>query len=109
MSEEGVTFSFKDLFDKLDKQLTDGFDKLDKRMDTIDRRLELKADNTRVAELEKRMGDHEVRVDKRFTPLEASMVGAAAVTNFQRWVVGTVGVGVVSAIATLVWLASGGH
>lgn len=32
--------------------------------------------------------------------------GARALSTFQRWLLGTVGVGVLGALATLVWLAS---
>jgi hypothetical protein len=107
--EAGVTFSFKDLFDKLDDRLRDGFKDLGVRMDRFELKLDQKADNTRVAQLEKRMAEHELRVDERLKPIELASAGVSAVTNFQRWVIGTVGVGVLGSIATLVWLASGGH
>lgn len=111
MSDEqpGIYVPFEKLFGDLSTSLKEGFDKLDRRMDKFEQQLALKADNTRVAELAKQMNDHELRVDQRFKPLESASIGSAAVTTFQRWMFGTVGVGVLGAIATLVWLASGGH
>ena len=66
MSEDGVTYSFKDLFDKFDKSLSDGFQRLDGRLDEINRKIDSKADNTRVADLEKRHASFETRIEERF-------------------------------------------
>lgn len=106
---DGVTYEFKELFDRFEKALSDGFNRLDHRLDELNRRLDNKADNTRVAALEQKVAEHEIAVDGRFKPLEIAVAGTAAVSRFQRWALGTVGVGVLGAIATLVWLASGGH
>lgn len=106
MSDEGVTFSFKDLFDKLDRQLTEGFDKLDKRMDRFEQQLALKADNTRVAELAKQIADHEIRVNDRLTPLEMASAGVTAVSKY-KWAFWGLAIAALTAISTLVWLATG--
>lgn len=120
MSDDGVTYSFKDLFEKLEDALTKGFDKIDKRVDQLNLRLDAKADNSTVASLAAKVAQNEIRTEERFTkfseaidnrfkPLELMSAGTTAVSTFQRWALGTVGVGVLSAIATLVWLAAGGH
>lgn len=116
MSEDGVTYSFKDLFDKFDHSLSEGFKRLDGRLDEINRKIDGKADNSRVAALESTHAKFEVKIeerfgkiDDRFKPLELAQGASAAVTMFQRWLIGTVAVGILGSIATLVWLASGGH
>ena len=70
MSEEGVTYSFKDLFDKFDKSLSDGFKRLDGRLDEINRKIDSKADNTRVAALEAKHADYETKIEERFGKID---------------------------------------
>lgn len=60
--------------------------------------LAAKADNRAVDDLQRRLA-----------AVELKQAGAAAVSSVQKFWFGTVGVGVLGAIATLVWLAIGGH
>lgn len=105
MNGDGVTYTVKELIGMLEKTLTDQMDGIVRRLDKIDTKLDEKATNTRVLAVEERLGALEGRISN----LELTSAGANAVSSFQRWIVGTVGVGVFGAIATLVWLASGGH
>lgn len=89
----------------LQSTLTSQLEAIDRRLDGIDRKIDGKATNERVIRLEQ---DLALAV-RRIGDLELSRAGVAAVTTFQRWVIGTVGIGCLGSIATLVWLASGGH
>ena len=99
MSEEGVTYSFKDLFEKLEKSLTAGFEKLDKRVDQLNLRLDAKADNSTVAALESKVIANELRTEERFTsfaelidsrfkPIELAQAGSVAVAGYKKILVG---------------------
>lgn len=95
---EGVTYTVKELLTMLEKTLTEQMQGIARSVNEIKDKLDDKASNTRVLALEERVGR-----------LELTAAGSAAVTTFQRWLFGTVAVGILGAIATLVWLASGGH
>jgi hypothetical protein len=105
-SEQGVTYTVKELIGMLEKTLTNQMDKIASRLDSIDKKLDDKASNMRAEALEVRLAVAEERVSR----LELASAGTAAVTRFQRWIIGSVGVGMMGSIVTLVWLAvHGGH
>jgi hypothetical protein len=89
----------------LENTLTEQMRTIGTKIDAISLKLEDKASNLRVEAVEKRAAAIEERISK----LELVTAGAEAVSRFQRWALGTVGVGCLGAIATLVWLAQGGH
>ena len=100
MTSEGgsVNYTVKELLSMLEKTLSEQISRIGVNVEEVKRMLELKASVTAVEHLERRVGE-----------LERRLAGSAAVTTYQRWIFGTVGVGAIGAIATLVWLASGGH
>ena len=99
MTAEGsVNYTVKELLAMLEKTLSEQISRIGTSVEEVKRMLELKASMTSVEHLERRVSE-----------LERRIAGTTAVTVYQRWIFGTVGVGVLGAIATLVWLASGGH
>jgi len=122
MSEEGVTYSFKDLFEKLEKSLTAGFDKLDKRVDQLNLRLDAKADNSTVTALEAKVIANDLRTEERFSnfgeavearfkPLELAEAGSVAVAGYKKVALGVVVSLTAGGIGELIYLlvSSGGH
>ena len=105
MDEPQVTFTVSQLLDKLEKVLTGQMREITSKLDDVARKLDEKASNVRVEAVEKRLA----AVEERIGHLELNQAGARAVSAYQRFFFGTIGVGVLGAIATLVWLASGGH
>ena len=91
-----VTYTVKELLQMLEQTLTEQMAAIARDVAEIKQALSDRATNTRVLALEERVAR-----------IELEHAGATAVTRFQRWLLGTVGVGILSAIATLVWLASG--
>lgn len=115
MSEEGVTYSFKDLFDKFDDRLKDGFRDLNSRLDEINRKIDSKADNTRVAELERKHAEHETRieerfsdVDARFKPLETFVLTNSAISLVKGRGLAFLSALVVAIIGALIYVAFSG-
>lgn len=115
MSEEGVTYSFKDLFDKFDKSLSDGFKRLDDRLDEINRKIDQKADNSRVADLEKKHAEYETRieerfvmVDKRFKPLEDFVLTNSAVSLLKGKGIAWLAALVIAVISALIYVSATG-
>lgn len=82
----------------LEKTLSEQISRIGVSVEEVKRMLDLKASTASLDSLERRVSE-----------LEKRLAGSAAVSTYQRWIFGTVGVGVIGAIATLVWLASGGH
>lgn len=106
MTDPGsVSYSVKELIAMLERTLSEQMGQIVARLDGIERKLDDKASNNSVEMLARRTA----LVEERISSLELRMAGATAVSAFQRWIVGTVGVSTLGAIATLVWLASGGH
>lgn len=100
-----VTYTVKELIGMLEKTLTDQMSAIMIRIEELDRKMEHKVSEIRVENLERRVSDNE----KRLAVMEITQAGTQAVSGFQRWIIGTVGVGVFGAIVTLIWLAIGGH
>lgn len=98
MNEGSVNYTVKELLAMLEKTLSEQINKIAIGVEEVKQRLDLKASTASLDALERRVSD-----------LEKRLAGATAVSVYQRWVFGTVGVGVLGAIATLVWLAAGGH
>lgn len=99
MSTEGsVNYTVKELLAMLEKTLSQQIEQIGVRIEEVNRKLDLRASTASVEALERRVSD-----------VERKLAGSAAVSLYQRWIFGTVGIGVLGAIATLVWLASGGH
>lgn len=67
------------------RMLSDGFNRLDHRLDELNRRLDSKADITRVADLEARLASSESRLEVRLKPLEEGAVLAAAYSKRKVW------------------------
>ena len=118
MSDEGVTYSFKDLFDKFDHSLTEGFRRLDGRLDEINRKIDSKADNTRVAALEAKHADYETRNEERFSavserikPLEDFVLTNSAQAVLRGKGLAWLAALAVAVIGSLVYVAlsAGGH
>lgn len=115
MSEEGVTYSFKDLFDKFDDRLKDGFRDLNSRLDEINRKIDSKADNTRVAALEAKHAEYETKneerfalVDERFKPLENFVLTNSAVAVIRGRGLAWLAALTVAIIGSLVYVAFSG-
>lgn len=115
MSGDGVTYSFKDLFEKFDRSLTDGFRRLDGRLDEINHKIDQKADNTRVAALESKHADFEVKIeerfarsDERFKPLEAYLLTTSAISIVKGRGLAFLSALVVAIIGSLVYVALSG-
>lgn len=100
-----VEYDIKELLDKLSSAIEKQMTEVKASLDAIAMKLDDKASNVRVEAIEKRL----VAVEERLSHLELSTAGSAAVSVYQRWIFGTIGVGVLGAISTLVWLAAGGH
>lgn len=96
--EQGVNYTVKELLAMLEKTLSEQISRIGVSVEEVKRMLDLKASTASLDSLERRVSE-----------LEKRLAGSAAVSTYQRWIFGTVGVGVIGAIATLVWLASGGH
>jgi hypothetical protein len=121
MDGDGVTYSFKDLFEKLEKSLTAGFDKLDKRVDQLNLRLDAKADNSTVSALEAKVVANDLRTEERFTkfgetldnrfkPLELAEAGSIAVAGYKKIALGVIVSLTAGGIGELIYLlASGVH
>jgi hypothetical protein len=103
--DEGVTYTVKELLAMLERTLTEQMGQINLKLDGIVTRLDGKADNARMEKVERRLDAVEGRIGQN----ELKLAGTAAVTTFQRLVLIPVFLGVLGSIATLVWLASGGH
>lgn len=115
MDGQGVTYSFKDLFDKFDKSLSDGFKRLDSRLDEINHKIDQKADNTRVAALETKHAEYETRieerfasVDERFKPLEIFVLTNSAVAVIKGKGLAWLAALVIAIIGSLIYVAFSG-
>lgn len=103
--DAGVVYTVKELIGMLERTLTDQIDGINRKLDDIGRRLSEKSSNHRVDQVEQRIG----HAEKRIGDLELFVAGNLAVSKAMKFAVGTVGVGLLGSIATLVWLAAGGH
>lgn len=98
-----VEFTVKELLQMLEKTIADQLSNVSRRLDSIDQKLDKKASVESLVALESRVNDHSNRIGK----LELAQASTVALSKFQRWLIGTVGVGLFSGLATLVWLAHG--
>lgn len=114
MSDDVMGYTVKDILIRIDGKL-----------DVMDAKLEQKAERTRVHELAAAIGVVDVNaqildrttvkkdgpemdeIDERLSRVERWQTGAIVLSGWQRWFFGTVCVGMVAALATLVWLAAG--
>jgi len=92
---EGVVYTVKELISMLEKTLTDQLAAIGTRLEKIDEKLDDKATNLRVSALEERVRN-----------LEISFAGPAYLSVFQRWIIGSIGVAIVS---SLIYVLIGGH
>lgn len=99
-NDGSVTYTVKELIAMLEKTLTDQMGAILTKIDELNRKLDAKASEVRVENLEKRVSDAE----RRIIGLELSGAGKEAVSKFQRYLFGTVGVGVLGAIVTLIYI-----
>lgn len=73
-------------FGLIARMLSDGFNRLDHRLDELTRRLDSKADNTRVDGLEKNLAEFKITVDQRFKPLEDGALVASTYSKTRIWI-----------------------
>lgn len=107
MSEQGVTYTVKELISMLERTLTAQMDQIAQDIKGLSVKIDAKASDVRVDALEHRMAAGEERIGK----LELIAAGAQAVSTLQRWLVG-MAVGLIGCgIGALIYLATGagGH
>lgn len=99
-------YTVKERIQMLADTIAEQFGSILRQLDTIERKLDEKASNSRVTEVERKVDDALGRI----LNLELGAAGAIAVSKFQRWLIG-MGVVLVSAvIGSLIYLvASGVH
>lgn len=103
------SYTVKERVEQLAHTIAEQFGSIIRQLDSIEEKLDKKASVGSVEALERRINDIDQRLERRMVSVELAAAGVAAVSTFQRWLVGVVGVGCIGAIATLVWLATGGH
>ena len=113
--EPGIFVPFKDLLDDLNKSLTGQFAALALKLDELNRKLDGKADISRVIEVEKKLAFTEERIEKRFDGvdvrlgrLELVAAGQAAVSKY-KWAFVTIVLALITAVSYIVSIALGGH
>lgn len=102
--ESGVTYTVKELIAMLERTLTDQIDGINRKLDRISLRLDERATNLRVDAIERRLAATEDRVSK----LEIFVAGAVAVSK-NKGAFAALAVAALGSIASLLWLALGGH
>lgn len=95
---EGVSYTVKELLAMLEKTLTEQIGHIGVRIEEVNRKLDQKASEARVEHIEKRLYD-----------LEISAAKSRAVSVSNKWLVTGVALPIFGAVATLIWLAAGGH
>lgn len=105
MSEGSINFTVKELLTMLEKTLTEQIGNIAIRIEEVNRKLDLKASEVRVEAIEARVADNE----KRIAQLEIFSASSRALVSANKWLVGAVAIPLIGVIATLVWLAAGGH
>lgn len=105
MSEGSINFTVKELLAMLEKTLTEQISHIAVRIEEVNRKLDLKASEARVEAVEQRVSESE----KRIAQLEIYSASSRALVSANKWLVGAVAVPLIGVIATLVWLAAGGH
>jgi Skp family chaperone for outer membrane proteins len=104
MSNEGYTV--KERLEDLAKTIAEQLTGIVKQLDKIDAKLDDKASNQRVDELERRFLEFERQLLERLLRLERQAAGVAAISGYQRWLVGGLGCTIVGA---LLYVLLGSH
>ena len=117
---DSVSYTIKELIAMLERSLTDQVDSIQKKLDLIASKLEDKADRVKVHALESRVAALELvalrvggpidlavqRHSEKIRVLELQDAGRNALSAWQRWFFGVVCIGLIGAIATIIWLAT---
>lgn len=101
MTANGDGYTIKDRIEILANTIAGQFEGIIKQLDAIDKKLDDKASNERVALLEKAHIDLELRLSERIKTLELGSAGAVAVSTYQKLWLGfavTIIAGVISAL-----------
>lgn len=104
MSAEGYTV--KERLEQLATTIAEQLTGIANQLNKIEDKLDDKASNLRVDELEKKLADIERQVFDRLTRLELKAAGVAAITGYQRWLVGGLGAAIVG---SLIYVLLGSH
>jgi Skp family chaperone for outer membrane proteins len=104
MSSEGYTV--KERLEDLARTIAEQLTGIVKQLDRIDAKLDDKASNQRVDDFERRFLDLERDVLARLLKLERQAAGVAAISGYQRWLVGGLGCTIVGA---LLYVLLGSH
>jgi hypothetical protein len=117
----GVTFTVKELLSMLENTISEQMDKINIKLDVIVGQLNEKADRAKLYELDARVSTLDAATLKRGGPVdddlhdlgkrvynvELKLAGTAALSAFQRWLIGSVGVAVFGAAITMLLYAVG--
>lgn len=101
----GLGDRIRDLADSISTQ----FKNLARQLEIIEGKLDGKASLGQLSDLEERLTKTLDKHDSRLTDLERQNWGTAAISRYQKFLISLALGGGLSAIATLVWLAVGGH
>lgn len=104
MSTEGYTV--KERLEDLARTIAEQLTGIVKQLDKIEAKLDDKASNQRVDELERRVLDFERQILERITKLEMRAAGVAAISGYQRWLIGGLGAAI---IGSLIYVLLGSH
>lgn len=106
----GESYTIKERIEDLAKTIADQLSGIVAQLTEIDRKLDDKASNARVRDLETRFDAFREKVDGRFGALEATKAGGVAIGKVGMWLIGTVGVAIFLAVMALITtVISGGR
>lgn len=98
----GDGYTIKERIEDLAQTIAQQLGSIVVQLDKIERKLDDKSSNERVNAVERRLGEFEERLGR----VELAAAGVAAVSTFQRWIVGGVGAAV---IGSLIYVLLGAH
>lgn len=98
-----VTYTVKELIGMLEATLTGQMGTIITRLDDLDVKLDTKASELSVSNLQARVEEN----SKRIAILELQAAGKEAVSKWQRWFFGAVGFGILTLIAELIRITTG--
>lgn len=101
----GLGARIRDLADSISEQ----FKNIARQLEIIDGKLDGKASLSQLQQVEDRVNKSLEKHEARLMDLEKQNWGSAAVSRMQKFYISLAFGGGLTAIATLVWLAVGGH
>lgn len=109
MPDPGDGYTIKERIEDLARTIATQLGGIVTQLEAIESKLDQKATIKSIEvvalEVKNLRDDHEPRIKR----LEIAHAGSVAVSGFVKFLIGTVAVGCLGSIATLVWLAAGGH